>query len=374
MSVFITRAADIERIEDARDEKGAPWVVFKTKRILNEYEAYSQYYPRDKFPRVLSGSDMGVGYEMNVFASGHARFGKSPELPHIDQNKVPWIWVFDPGTFDDDYFAITKNYGGAIIEADNEKELISAIESYAKTFKPEKPIAFPTPGEPYKPPTSDPKPPPPPPAIDPSKVEPLPATEADTIKKGWAVATKKAASPVIAQAHVALGWMESHLGTKGQFLLAGNVPSWNWGAVAAREGQQFFLGTGNTSNFKFARFNTMTEGYDNFAGLSTIAVANKYFASGDVLGAVSVMYDRHYFVVNGDGRTVPERASHIREYANAVLGSAKHVASVTGQKMMLHGDGEILPPPAGTPSGEGGGGLLVAGGLVAAGIWWFTRK
>lgn len=368
---------DVQDFWTGFDSKGGKWLFLSINRsTVDDYIAISPFYPRDQKPLEQALSKSGLRSDVNSYAESHSRF-TSPEIPYTDKNGVHWVWVYDVGVIDDDYYAATEGYGGRFVEADKESDLVAGIEYCATKYADLAKKPFSTSpllaGTKWDPKT--PKPPSPTdPKVDPSKVEPLPATEDETIKKGWAVATKKAASPVIAQAHVSLGWMESHLGTKGQFLLAGNVPSWNWGAVMAREGQQFFLGTGNTSDFKFARFNTMAEGYDNFAGLSTVVEANKYFASGDVLGAVSVMYDRHYFVVNGDGRTAPERERHIRDYAAAVLGSANRVASVTGQKMLLHGNGAILPAPAGTPSEEGSGGLLVAGGLVAAGIWWFTRK
>lgn len=141
------------------------------------------------------------------------------------------------------------------------------------------------------------------------------------------------------QIEIAIPWLESYLGGAGSFVYEGE-PTWNIGAVRAISGQDSFphgdrKADGTPYTAQYAKFPSMKAGYQNWFKRWPTS-ARLAAQMGDAHGVASAMYKAHYFVGKHDPKSDPSAASkNIAEYAVAIVGSAKNVAKVLGEPLLV---------------------------------------
>lgn len=185
-------------------------------------------------------------------------------------------------------------------------------------------------------------------------------SERDVILHAAEIARQAGFSPAAVQIAVAIGWNESRLGTRGQFVMPDGRPSWNWGATTARKGMPSFGGTdkgptGKPITQRWAYFDTLREGFDYWRSFAGIRDARTAMEGGDALLTAAAMYDTGYYTM-----TSGTREKRIRDYADAIRGGATKVAQILGRPLLVTTTGTI--PPPGALKGGGGGGSSGGGG------------
>lgn len=208
---------------------------------------------------------------------------------------------------------------------------------------------------------------------------------ADTVKLHHPEWTRNARQLAIAN-----GWFESFLGGAGSFA-PGGVPSWNWGAVMARPGQDFIphgdhKANGEAFTGHYAKFPTMADGF-----LFWVKIMPKQaivaMQSGNAYEQARVMFKAGYYS-NVDPAPLGDPEGdrrRIQGYANALVRTARQVAAELGEPQNLvtgaEGSHGYLAPtdndlahaaPFGStgPSGSGptGAGVAVLAGLGVTGV------
>lgn len=144
------------------------------------------------------------------------------------------------------------------------------------------------------------------------------------------------------QIEISIPWLESYLGGAGSFVYEGE-PTWNIGAVRATAGQDSFphgdrKANGTPYTAQYAKFPTMKAGYQNWFKRWPTS-ARLAAQMGDAHGVASAMYKAHYYVGKHDPKSDPDAATkNIAEYAVAIVGSAKNVAKVLGEPLLVTND------------------------------------
>ncbi len=158
------------------------------------------------------------------------------------------------------------------------------------------------------------------------------------------------------QGSIAIGRFESYLGGAGSFAPDG-IPSWNFGAVRARPGQDFITFSNGS---KWASFKTQKEGILYWKKIMPTAALNA-LQKGDAKAVADAMYAAHYF-----------GAEEYKNYESAIVAHSKIVASVLGETSQVFGSGSNVP----AVKSDNNGNLLLASAalLTATGAIWYASR